>query len=100
MEEQKKVKMNVVKGEEQESKKLTYEQLHDIANRLVQDNQYLRQQLQQASDTIRMFNRLDYLFKVLQYEHTIKDAEFIGNCVSEIKDAMTITPSEEEKEEK
>lgn len=100
MEEQKKtkgIKLNQQAEEKADKKadKLSYEQLTDVANRLVQENQYLKQQLQKAMQTIGMFNRIDYLFKVLQYEQVIKDAEFINNCVNEIKDSLTIPPSEE-----
>ena len=96
MEEQKKtkeIKMN--QQADKKADKLSYEQLTDVANRLVQENQYLKQQLQKAMQTIGMFNRIDYLFKVLQYEQVIKDAEFINNCVNEIKDSLTIPPTEE-----
>lgn len=96
MEEQKKtkeIKMN--QQADKKADKFSYEQLTDVANRLVQENQYLKQQLQKAMQTIGMFNRIDYLFKVLQYEQVIKDAEFINNCVNEIKDSLTIPPTEE-----
>jgi hypothetical protein len=53
-------------------------------------------QLQQMNMT-NMFKRLDYLFLVLQNEQVIKDPEFVGNCVEEIKEALY--PAEEKKED-
>ena len=96
MEEQKAktVEMNA----SQENKKLSYEELNEICMRLEQQNQYLVRELQKANLT-NMFKRLDYLFKVVEYSHSFGDAEFVGNCIEEIKEAMTIN-TEEGKEEK
>jgi hypothetical protein len=96
MEEQKAktVEMNA----SQENKKLSYEELNEVCMRLEQQNQYLVRELQKANLT-NMFKRLDYLFKVVEYSHSFGDAEFVGNCIEEIKEAMTIN-AEEGKEEK
>ncbi len=96
MEEQKAktVEMNA----SQENKKLSYEELNEVCMRLEQQNQYLVRELQKANLT-NMFKRLDYLFKVVEYSHSFGDAEFVGNCIEEIKEAMTIN-TEEGKEEK
>jgi len=96
MEEQKAktVEMNA----SQENKKLSYEELNEVCMRLEQQNQYLVRELQKANLT-NMFKRLDYLFKVVEYSHSFGDAEFVGNCIEEIKEAMTIN-TEESKEEK
>lgn len=96
MEEQKAktVEMNA----SQENKKLSYEELNEVCMRLEQQNQYLVRELQKANLT-NMFKRLDYLFKVVEYSHSFGDAEFVGNCIEEIKGAMTIN-TEEDKEEK
>ena len=96
MEEQKAktVEMNA----SQENKKLSYEELNDVCMRLEQQNQYLVRELQKANLT-NMFKRLDYLFKVVEYSHSFGDAEFVGNCIEEIKEAMIIN-TEEGKEEK
>lgn len=77
-----------------EEQKLTYEQLNDACSQLYQQNQYLQNQLKQANLT-NMFKRLDYLFKVLEYNTVFNDPEFIGNCVDEIKDALSIDNTEE-----
>lgn len=98
MEETKKTaKMEAVKSGDKKQQKLTYEQLNDVCMQLYQQNQKLTQQLQQANMT-NMFARLDYLFKVLNYESVIKDAEFINSCIAEIKEAMIIKPEEDSKE--
>ena len=105
MEEQEKgkvVKMNVSDKEGADQKKLTYEQLNGVCNKLYQENQYLKGQLQQASETIRLFNRLDYLFKIVALagkstaEHHF-NGEFVAACIQEIEEAMTL-PEKEEKE--
>ena len=100
MEEKKNIKMEAVKTEKTQDKKqqkLSYEQLNEVCMQLYQQNQKLTQQLQQANMT-NMFARLDYLFKVLNYEAVIKDADFINACVAEIKDAMIIKSDEESKD--
>lgn len=100
MEEQKKTKnqsMDAAGKEGPAKKKFTYEEVVDIANRVIGENQTLKRQLNEAVQTIGMYNRLDYLFRVLQYESVIKDAEFINSCVAEIKEFMTL-PATEEKE--
>lgn len=80
-----------------EQPKLSYEQLNDACNQLFQQNQALRNQIQQMNQ-MNMFKRLDYLFKVLEFNRVFNDQEFINSCVAEIKEAMIIP--EEPKEEK
>lgn len=98
MEEKKNKTMGVVKEgtSEKEQQKLSYEQLNEVCGQLYQENQKLMKQLQQMNMT-NMFKRLDYLFLVLQNEQVIKDPEFVGNCVEEIKEALY--PAEEKKED-
>ena len=36
-----------------------------------------------------MFDRLNYLFKVMEFSHMFSD-EFVGKCVAEIESLMTI----------
>ena len=81
----------------QDNQKLTYEQLNEACAQLYQQNQVLAKRLQQA-EAANMFKRLDYLFMVLNYAPVIKDEEFVGKCVDEIKEAMTVEPSKEEEE--
>ena len=98
MEEKKNKTMGVAKEgtPEKEQQKLSYEELNEVCGQLYQENQKLMKQLQQMNMT-NMFKRLDYLFLVLQNEQVIKDPEFVGNCVEEIKEALY--PAEEEKED-
>lgn len=105
MEEQnksKEVKMDVVENKSEQ--KYSYEQLNDIANRLFQENSYLRQQLRQAQEAINTIDRLAYLFKVVEIQNnnhqgiTFRD-EFYFKCVEEIEKIMTL-PKEEDKESK
>ena len=81
------VKMEV--PETQENKKLSYEELENVANNL-----YMK--LQQ-SDMSNMFKRLDYLFKVLKYKDAFK-TEFYTKCAEEIELMITL-PEVETKNE-
>ena len=74
--------------EVKQEKKLSYEELENVANNL-----YAR--LQQA-DMSNMFKRLDYLFKVVENVDNFPQ-EFTKHCVDEIVNIMTI-PTEETKE--
>lgn len=98
--ETKTVEMKAVEGNKEEAQKLTYEQLNEACNQLFQQNQQLRKQVNELN-TYNAFRRLDYLFKVVELASTIKDAEFINECIAEIKEAMTIkeeAATEENKE--
>ena len=75
--------------EVKQEKKLSYEELENVANNL-----YVR--LQQA-DIANMFKRLDYLFKVVENVDNFPQ-EFTKHCIEEIVNIMTIS-TEETKEE-
>lgn len=79
-----------------EKKKLTYEQLNEVANQLVQENMKLKQKCQELyiADTIK---RLEFLFKVVESTYPFS-AEFRDTCAKEIKEFMT--PVQENKEDK
>ena len=79
-----------------EQKKLSYEELQNVASQLSQQNQQLNLMLQQANMT-NIFKRLDYLFKVLENKDCF-DSDFVIACADEIKDIIT-GPVEETKEE-
>lgn len=96
MEEQKAKTLNM-KGEETQEKKFTYEQLNDACNQLLQQNRELVMRNRELEQFV-MNKRLDYLFKVLEFSKEFS-SDFIGNCASEIQEAMTL-PQEEAKEEK
>ena len=71
--------------EVKQEKKLSYEELENVANNL-----YAR--LQQA-DMANMFKRLDYLFKVVENVDNFPQ-EFTKRCVEEIVNIMTISTEE------
>lgn len=71
--------------EVKQEKKLSYEELENVANNL-----YVR--LQQA-DMANMFKRLDYLFKVVENADNFPQ-EFTKQCVEEIVNIMTISTEE------
>jgi hypothetical protein len=100
MEEQK--KNNEAGQETQNPPKYTYEQLNDICGKLFQENQYLKQQLQRASSALKMFNRLDYLFRIVEDSNSGStynfSSDFVLKCVAEIEEAMAV-PEKEDKEE-
>ena len=109
MEEQKnkgkEVKMEPVKGSDNqtgEDKQLTYEQLNNACVQLSQQNQYLRQQIEQANKLLNTFSRLDYLFKVVELANKAGqfhfEDDFVLSCYAEIQEIMTIP--EEDKDSK
>lgn len=97
MEEQKKTKVLNMKGEEQESKKLTYEQLNDACNQLWQQNKQLAARNREL-EQFAINKRLDYLFKVLEYSKEFS-SDFVGSCASEVEEALTITKEEAKEKE-
>ena len=72
----------------QESKKLSYTELENLAHQLSEQSKQLYAKLQEAN-MINMFKRLDYLFKVLENSSSFKE-EFIKNCTSEIESLIVI----------
>ncbi len=94
MEEQKKAKVVSMNTPKQEEKKLSYEQLNDACNQLLQQNRQLAVQNQELQQ-FAMNKRLDYLFKIVEYSKEFK-SEFVVSCVNEIEEALTI-PQEEVK---
>lgn len=97
MEEQKKTKVVNMKGEEKHEKKLTYEQLNNACNQLWQQNQQLAKRAKEL-EQFAVNKRLDYLFKVIEFSSSFS-SDFVGNCTSEIEEAMTILQEEQPKEE-
>lgn len=76
-----------------EKRKLTYEELENVAKQLSEQAQKLYQQLQQ-SNMINTFKRLDYLFKVIEYGHQFTPA-FVEKCKDEVVMIMTVPDAEE-----
>lgn len=80
-------------GENKEiKKKLTYEELENAAHQLSEQSRQLYKRLQEA-EISNLFKRLDYLFKILDFE-TFFPRDFVENSAKEIVDIMTI-PKEE-----
>lgn len=78
--------------------KLSYEELNNACQQLFQQNQQLMRQLRE-SDMTNMLRRLDYLFKVVENQEAFTNyngAEFVRDCIKEIKDAMTMGGGNEE----
>ena len=83
--------------EKKETKgKLTYDQLKDVAGKLHQENQRLRNMLMEYNYT-NAFKRLDYLFKILEFASYF-DGDFVISCSDEIKSIMSIKKNNEETE--
>ena len=91
--------MEVVKNENEKSlkkEKMSYEELENIAHQLSEQSRVLMQKLQEANMS-NMFKRLDYLFKIIEFEHMFDD-NFIDKCIKEVQDMISI-PEEEPNEE-
>lgn len=91
--------MEVVKNEnanKAKKEKMSYEELENIAHQLSEQSRVLMQKLQEANMG-NMFKRLDYLFKIIEFEHRFDD-NFTNKCVKEIQDMISI-PEEEPNEE-
>ena len=111
MEEQKnnskEVEMQPMIGKKQDNTKqpeLTMEQLKELADKLFNENRYLRHQLQQANEYANAVNRLDYLFKVVDSYNPQKTGvafslSFVEKCVQEIEKIMTIPENEQTTED-
>lgn len=95
MEEQKKSNVVNMSATKQADNKLTYEQLNDACNQLLQQNRQLIVQNNELKQFI-MSKRIDCLFKVLEYSKEFS-SDFVGSCASEIEEALTVA-KEEEKE--
>lgn len=95
MEEQKSAKVVSMTPPKKEEKKLSYEQLNDACNQLLQQNRQLAMQNREL-EQFAMNKRLDYLFKVIEFSKEFK-SDFVGNCACEIEEALTITQEEEKK---
>lgn len=85
---------NVIKMEAPavEPKKLTYEELENVAKELHGQCNTLYMELQRmhADNT---FKRLDYLFKALEF-YSLLDTDFVKGCAKEIQGIMTLPESD------
>ena len=97
MEEQKKaMSVNInQKSKVNRENKLTYEQLNDACNKLLQQNRQLIQRSREL-EQFALNKRLDYLFKIIEFNKMFS-SDFVVSCTEEIEQAMTI-PQEEDKQ--
>lgn len=83
----------------EETKKISYEDLQKAAGQLYQQNQQLINKCKQYEEQMQRVNnievRLHYLFEVLD-KGSYFDNDFIDVCVNEIKEIMTIKEESEE----
>ena len=77
--------------------KMSYEELENIAHQLSEQSRVLMQKLQEANMS-NMFKRIDYLFKVLEFENMFSDS-FIDKCAQEIQDIISIPEEDKSIEE-
>ena len=83
------------------SKKLTYEQLEQVANNLNQRCNMLYQQLQKAENAIAEYNEIGMLLDIIkQAEHF--NSDFIERCTNKIEELIVkaLDASEQQVEEK
>ena len=93
--------MEVVKNEnanKAKKEKMSYEELENIAHQLSEQSRVLMQKLQEANMG-NMFKRLDYLFKIIEFEHRFDD-NFTNKCVKEIQDMISIPEEDPNKRTK
>lgn len=90
---------------EQPTQKLSYEKLNQVCAELSEQNGQMQKYIQSLHGQLHdleeayMMKRLDYLFKVLQYA-SMFDADFVGSCAEEIKEALTIPESQAKQNQK
>lgn len=82
-------------AQENPRKKMSYEELENVAHQMSEQSRVLYMKLQEANMT-NTFKRLDYLFKVVENSHAFNNG-FVDKCISEIETIMTI-PEETEQE--
>lgn len=85
---------NTQKVEAMEPKKMSYEELENVARQLSEQTRQLYAKLQEMN-MVNMFKRLDYLFKVVELPH-IFTTEFVTTCAQEIQDLLTVPEEKQE----
>lgn len=74
-------------------RKISYEDLNNMAIQLSNQVRELSKRLQETNLT-NFFKRLDYLFKVVENSDKF-DVNFVWKCTSEIEESMTIPENKE-----
>lgn len=77
-----------IKEGESTPKKLTYEELENVAKQLSEQNRLFYQELQKR-EVQEVFTRLGFLFKVVEFANRFS-SDFLKKCVSEIESLITI----------
>lgn len=95
----KEVKMNVVKNESKENKKLSYEELEQVALQARGANNDLYQRLQQAQSIIAEFNEIGMLLDILGKAEYFQDS-FVKRCSNKIEELVGKALDASEKAEK
>ena len=85
---------NTQKVEAMVSKKMSYEELENVARQLSEQTRQLYAKLQEMN-MVNMFKRLDYLFKVAEFSHMF-NSEFVTTCTQEIQDLLTVPEEKQE----
>lgn len=80
-----------------EPKKLTYEELENVAKELYTKCSEMATEIQRMR-VDNSFKRLDYLFKALEF-YSLLDSEFVKACAKEIQEMMTIPEEVTDNEE-
>ena len=73
---------------QEESQKLTYEQLEQVANKLNSQCQVLYKDLQEARSIIQDFNDIGMLLSVLEKGEHFSDS-FVTRCAMKIEEVIT-----------
>ena len=92
MEEQKNNSKEIKMQSTDKQPEFTKEQLKDMADKLFNENRWLRQQNQQMNQALMGFDRLDYLLRVISIANDCKnygfDSDFIQKCIDEVQKAI------------
>lgn len=75
-----------------QSKKLTYEELEQKCVEIMNQNRYITTQAQKMQEALA-YRRIDYLFKVLD-KADLFSTTFVNDIVKEIEDTLTTVQEE------
>lgn len=89
--------MPEVEAPKEQSRKVSYEQLENIAHQLSEQNSQLVRKLQEINMQ-NVFARLNFLFRVVEFGSKFPE-EFLTKCINEIVSLMTVESTDTEKEE-
>ena len=84
--------------EKQEPKKLSYEELENIAKQLSEQNRIMYRQIQEL-DMQNIYARLGFLFKVVEFANRF-NSDFLASCVKEIEELIIIPENTKQEDTK